>query len=241
MNSAKNSPDLSVLYEDNHLLVVLKPAGMLVQGDITGDPSMLEIGKQWLVEKYQKPGNAWLGLVHRLDRPVAGVLVLAKSSKGASRLSKQFRERTVQKSYLAVVEGKVRPPTQMLEHHITKDKENRRACVSEKPASGAGIAKLSYRVLDTEAGKSLLEVSILTGRYHQIRAQLAFVGFPILGDKKYGSRVSVRGRKLALFAHQLQFTHPTLKHTLSFDAPPPDEWPWSLFEGTHALSLPHQD
>jgi 23S rRNA pseudouridine1911/1915/1917 synthase len=141
-------PPLAVLHEDNHLLVVVKPAGLLVQGDNTGDVTLLEIAKQWLIQKYKKPGNAFLGLVHRLDRPVAGVVVLAKTSKAASRLSTQFRERTVQKFYLAVVEGRVTPASGTLTHYIKKRLSNRRVQIANQPFPDGSKAELSYKMLE---------------------------------------------------------------------------------------------
>lgn len=225
-----NVSELQVLYEDNHLLAVLKPAGTLVQGDRTGDISLLEIAKQWLIEKYNKPGNVFLGLVHRLDRPVAGVMVLAKTSKAASRLSNQFRERTVQKSYLTVVEGIVTPSSGTLVHYIRKRPGNRRVQISDQPVEEGSKAELTYAVLKTTADKSLVQVMIHTGRHHQIRAQFSYIGHPIIGDHKYGTHIPLPNRKIALFASCISFTHPTQKTPVTIQTPAPNEWPWTIFQ-----------
>lgn len=220
---------LQVLFEDNHLLVVLKPFGVLVQGDKTGDISLLEIAKQWLIEKYQKPGNAFVGLVHRLDRPASGVMVFAKTSKAASRLSIQFRERTVKKSYLAIVDGSVNPSSGTLIHYIRKRPGNRRVHISKNPIEGGDKAELTYKTLEEIDNLSLMSVSIHTGRHHQIRAQFSFIGHPIVGDYKYKSRIELSHKNIMLLAYQLSFTHPTLKTLQSFQAPLPNQWPWRLF------------
>lgn len=223
-------PPLNVLYEDNHLLAVVKPAGMLVQGDKTGDLSLLDLAKQWLIEKYQKPGNAFLGLVHRLDRPVAGVVVFAKTSKAASRLSIQFRERTVQKFYLAVVSGRMTPSSGTLIHYIKKRPGNRRVHIAEQPFQDAGNAELTYTVIEETVDHSLVRVQIHTGRHHQIRAQLSHIGYPLVGDRKYGSRIMMPDKQLALFASQIRFLHPTKKTELVIQVFPPAQWPWTLFQ-----------
>ena len=230
--------DLQVLYEDNHLLVVLKPAGVLAQGDVTGDVSLLEIGKQWLVQKYQKPGNVFLGLVHRLDRPVSGIVVFAKTSKAANRLCVQFRERAVQKTYLAVVEGRLASPADKLVHYIQKRTGNRRVHIFREPHEKSDRAELSYQVLEETADKSLVQVQIHTGRHHQIRAQLSAIGHPILGDHKYRSSIQLANRAIALCAFQLGFSHPTQPGSLLFQAPPPHEWPWTLFSKYKVDKLP---
>jgi 23S rRNA pseudouridine1911/1915/1917 synthase len=222
--------DLTILYEDNHVLGVFKPAGVLVQGDRTGDTTLLELAKLWLIEKYQKPGNAFLGLVHRLDRPVAGVVIFAKTSKAASRLSHQFRARTIQKSYLAVVEGRLSPPSGTLVHYIRKhERRNRPVHIAETPFEDAKRAELSYALLEEADGNSLVQIQIQTGRHHQIRAQLAALGHPIIGDYKYRSRQMLPERKIALFALQICFKHPTLDQAVTVQAPLPDHWPWTLF------------
>ena len=216
--------NLQVLYEDNHLLGVYKPAGVLVQGDATGDTTLLEMAKSYIAERYAKPGNVYLGLVHRLDRPVAGVVLFARTSKAASRLSKQFRERTVEKVYWAVVEGQPEPPQGALTAYISRD--GRQSQVRRTAADGARLAELRYRTLETRGGRSLLEVSLGTGRHHQIRAQLAHHGHPIVGDVKYGASAALPRKRIALLAKRLVVSHPTRDETVKLESPVPDDWPW---------------
>lgn len=224
------TPDnLEVLYEDNHLLVVYKPAGVLVQGDHTGDISLLDVAKAWLIEKYHKPGQAFVGLVHRLDRPVSGVVVLAKTSKAAGRLSEQFREKQVQKTYIAVVEGMLTPLSGTLRHYILRQETEARVQVLDSPTPGAKAAELTYTVLDSTAGMSLVEIEIATGRHHQIRAQLGHLGHPIVFDVKYGSPHRDPLQGIALIACRLAFDHPITHARLTFTTPMPSAWPWSLF------------
>jgi 23S rRNA pseudouridine1911/1915/1917 synthase len=213
-----------VFYSDNHLLAVYKPAGLLVQGDQSGDVCLLDLAKQWVKQRYQKPGNVFLGLVHRLDRPVAGVMLFARTSKAAARLSAQIRSNSVHKVYLAVVEGENPPPTARLIHHVERQGKNSRILTRQTPTSRQ--ARLSYRLLDSAAGRSLLEVELETGRRHQIRLQLAHIGFPIVGDCRYGAATPLSGRQIALFARQLTIAHPTRQDPLTLRAPLPAGWPW---------------
>lgn len=213
----------NIIYSDNHLLVVNKPAGMLIQGDQTGDLSLLEAGKQYLKERFQKPGNVYLGLVHRIDRPVSGVVVFARTSKAASRLSEQIRQKSVQKRYLALVKGKT-PASGKLEHRI-----ERREATSKifPPESSKGkLARLTYQRLKFEQGISLVDVDLETGRHHQIRAQLATIGFPILGDFRYGSKEKFPNKTIALHATSISIRHPTTGEALTFEVPPPATWPF---------------
>jgi 23S rRNA pseudouridine1911/1915/1917 synthase len=218
--------DLDILFEDNHLLAVYKPAGVLVQGDETRDPTLVEAAKAWLKDKYGKPGNVYLGLVHRLDRPVAGVLLFAKTSKAASRLSAQFREGRVEKVYRAVVEGKPDPPAQRLSGFLVKDAARRRSRVVRTATTGARKAVLDYQVLASEGDVSLLEVIPRTGRSHQVRVQLAAIGHPILGDVKYGARTPLPDATIALYARELRLEHPTRGEMVEIAAGPPPGWPW---------------
>ncbi len=237
-----NMPDLQILYEDNHLLAVFKPAGLLTQGDKTGDISLLELTKQWLIEKYHKPGKAFLGMMHRLDRPVAGVVLFAKTSKAANRLSLQFRARTVQKSYLAVLQGLVTPESGRLRHYIRKRPGNRRVQIARQPFEDAQNAELRYTVLEYADGNSLVYVRLHTGRHHQIRAQFSAIGHPILGDRKYRSAITFSDKNLALFAFQLIVKHPTLDTDITLQASLPDIPPWTLFHTRHSvddLTIPH--
>jgi 23S rRNA pseudouridine1911/1915/1917 synthase len=198
---------LRVLHEDNHLLAVYKPAGMPTQAGRQGEPCLLDVAREYVRERYDKPGRVFLGLVHRLDRPVAGVVVLARTSKAASRLSQQFRARTVTKRYRALVGGCPEPAEHTLVHHVELRPDGR-AVLHDAPGGDRKEARLRYRVL--RAGSpSLLEVELGTGRKHQIRMQLARHGHPIVGDARYGSTIPFTTSAIALVAWRLELTHPT--------------------------------
>lgn len=224
-----------VIYEDNHLLAVYKPSGLLVQGDRTGDVCLLDLGKRWLKARYHKPGKVFLGLVHRLDRPVAGVVLFARTSKAAGRLSKQFRERTVQKHYLAVVSGTVAGDSEQLIHHI--ERRERWSRVVSRPTEESQEARLRYTVLGRDDDKSLLRVCLETGRRHQIRIQLAHMGHPLIGDLRYGAETPLPERQIALLAHSLSVDHPTRDDRIILTSPIPLQWPWpddKLSDSQHA-------
>lgn len=212
---------MNVLYLDNHLLVVRKPAGMLVQGNHTGDENLLDVGKAFLKAKFNKPGDVFLGLVHRLDRPVSGVVAFARTSKSARRLSGQFRERTVEKLYWAVVEGKV-PETGHLVNVLARRQTKSRVIEDENRGQRA---ELSFERLSYANGLSWVAVNLGTGRHHQIRVQFAHIGHPLLGDFKYGSRKPFPNRALALHARSLTLLHPTKKEPMTFEAEPEIFWP----------------
>lgn len=200
-------PPLQVLHADNHLLAVYKPPGLATQAGQPGEPCLLEVAREYVRERYAKPGRVFLGLVHRLDRPVSGVVVLARTSKAASRLSQQFRERTVTKIYRALVSGRPSPAEHTLVHYVALRADGR-AVLHDAPAPDRKQARLHYRVL--RAGSpSLVEVELGTGRKHQIRLQLARHGHPIVGDAQYGSTLPFASGAIALVAWQLAFTHPT--------------------------------
>ena len=219
-----DSMEQSVLFEDNHLLVMAKPAGLLVQGDHTGRDNLLDLGKDYLKKKYNKPGRVFLGLVHRLDRQVAGVVVLARTSKAAKRLSAQFRERGVRKIYWAVVHGRPDPPDGL--HELALVREGHKSVPAALGTAKAQPASLSYRTLDTGPGSSLLEIDLHTGRRHQIRAQLSALGHPILGDGLYGSPENPPGDSIGLLARSLTVHHPIGREPLTFECPLPRDWPW---------------
>ncbi len=214
--------DLKILYEDNHIIVVEKKPNIPSQADKTEDIDMLTLIKQYLKEKYQKPGNVYLGLVHRLDRPVGGIMVFAKTSKAAARLSNQVRLKTFKKKYLAVVDGKLKEKEGTLENYLYKDERNNISKVVNKEKKNAKFAKLDYKVLKYNEVKdlSLLEISLHTGRHHQIRVQLANFGHSIFGDQKYGVRG--KGKQIALWAYELTIEHPITKEKKTFkDLPEP--------------------
>ena len=213
---------LNVIYEDNHIIVVEKQPNIPSQADKTEDIDMLTIIKEYIKEKYNKPGNVYLGLVHRLDRPVGGVMVFAKTSKAASRLSDQVREKIFKKKYLAVVDGRFEQSKGILENYLYKDERNNISKVVNKDKKNAKLAKLEYEVLkyDEKINLSLVRVKLYTGRHHQIRVQFASRNHSLYGDQKYGTRG--RGKQLCLWAYKLSFAHPTTKEHLEFtDYPEP--------------------
>lgn len=211
-----------VLYEDNHLLVVDKPPGMSTQGALPGAPSAVEWAKSYLKRRYAKPGNVFVGVVSRLDRDVSGVLVLARTSKAAARLSEQFRNRSTEKIYWAVVDG-APPPTFACVDWLLAAERLPRVQVVAADVAGAGEARLRGRTLRRAGRGTLVEVTLETGRKHQIRAQLASRGWPIVGDRRYGSQRRFAAG-IALHARRLTLEHPTRRESLSFEAPPPKSW-----------------
>lgn len=202
---------MKIVYEDNHLLVAEKPAGVPAQADASGAEDMLCLLKGYLKEKYQKPGAVYLGLVHRLDRPASGLMVFARTSKAASRLSEQIRQGRMQKGYFAVVQGSP-PPSGRLEDYLAKDSRKNQSRIARPEESGAKKAALEYEVLQQRGGQALVRVNLLTGRPHQIRLQFASRGWPLVGDAKYGSG----GQDLALYSYFLGFAHPTKQQAMRF-------------------------
>jgi 23S rRNA pseudouridine1911/1915/1917 synthase len=213
-----------VFHEDNHLLVLYKPAGLLVQGDETGAVNLLDLAKAWIKQRYFKPGRVFLGLVQRLDRPVAGVMLFARTSKAAARLSAQIRMRQTRKVYLAVVQGRLPSVTGELTHHI--DRGDRLSSIVPQPTPSSREARLSYQVLETSGNRSLLEIELETGRKHQIRLQLAHIGCPILGDVRYGAPAPLPARQIALLSREISLEHPTRREMLSISCPLPMGWSW---------------
>jgi len=213
-SSSTLSQNLKVLYEDSQIIVVFKPHRVLTQGDSTGDPCLFESVKQWLKEKYSKPGNVYLGLVHRLDRPTAGLVVFAKTSKAASRLSEQMRSHGFRKRYRAWVSNDLKPERGTLTHYLDFNEKDKKALVFAEPNGKRQKAVLNYVVKRRENRNFLVEIELITGRKHQIRAQLSSVGSPILGDKKYGSQQKFREGAIALESCYVSFIHPTKKEML---------------------------
>ena len=222
--------DLKVIYEDNHIIVVEKKPNIPSQADKTEDIDMLSIVKNYIKEKYQKPGNVYLGLIHRLDRPVGGIMIFAKTSKAASRLSNAVREKVFKKKYLAVVDGKLDKKEGVLEDYLYKDERNNISKVVKKEKKNAKYAKLEYKVLKYNKIKdlSLLEINLHTGRHHQIRVQLSNMGHSIFGDQKYGTRG--RGKQIALWAYELTIIHPTTKEKMTFTDMPEAVGTWSILK-----------
>lgn len=214
-----------ILYEDNHVLVAVKPQNTPSQADGSGDPDFLNHLKQYIKEKYNKPGAAYLGLVHRLDRPTGGVMVFARTSKAAARLSNQLKTGEMHKTYAAVVSADI-PPEAQLRDYLLKNEQTNTTSVVNKETPGAKLAVLEYETLQRAGGYFLLSVYLHTGRSHQIRVQLANIGAPLVGDVRYGGQPC---EKLCLWAQKLSFIHPTTKETLSFSAPFPEYTPWNLF------------
>jgi 23S rRNA pseudouridine1911/1915/1917 synthase len=214
---------LQVLYEDNHLIAVHKPGGILVQGDLSGKTSLMDMVKDYIKKKYNKPGKVFLGLVHRLDWPVSGIVVFARTSKSASRLSEQWRQRSITKVYWALVLGKMPLPSGRLSSFLKKRRQ--RVSLTDEKHKRAQEAVLTYRTLLVRGEVSLLEVQLHTGRKHQIRAQLAAEGCPIVGDVKYGAPDRREDGTICLQAKSLTFMHPTRPETIHIEAPTPD---WAL-------------
>ena len=219
---------LKVIYEDNHIIIVEKIPNVPSQSDKTGDIDMLTMVKQYIKEKYNKPGNVYLGLVHRLDRPVGGIMIFAKTSKAASRLSDQVREKVFKKKYLAVVDGKIENKSGTLEDYLYKDERNNISRVVNKDKKNAKLAKLDYEVIKYDEVKnlSLVKVNLHTGRHHQIRVQLSNFGHSIFGDQKYGTRG--QGKQIALWAYELTINHPITKEEMTFKDLPENVGTWCI-------------
>jgi 23S rRNA pseudouridine1911/1915/1917 synthase len=221
-----NHKNLQVIYEDNHLIAINKRAGDIVQGDKTGDLPLSEIVKHFLKDKYNKPGNVYLGVVHRLDRPTSGIVLFAKTSKALPRLNKMFAEKKTEKIYWALVKQK--PPRQQdqLIHWLSKNPKNNKSSAFSKEVNGSKKAILNYRVLKRLDNYYLLEIVLETGRHHQIRSQLAAIGCPIKGDLKYGFPRSNSDAGISLHARYLSFTHPVKDEVIKLTAQPPEDDLW---------------
>lgn len=221
MNTTSQFDPAQILYEDNHLLIISKKVGQLVQADKTGDQSLLELLKNHIKTRDQKPGNVFLGLVHRIDRPTSGLVIYAKTSKALSRLTQMVKNREIKKTYWALVPKEPIPPQQTLVHYLQKNEKNNKAIVYPRETEGAKRAVLHYEVIKTLDNYQLLEIDLETGRHHQIRAQLSKTGVPIKGDLKYGAPRSNPDGGISLHARRLQFTHPVSQEIIVVTAPVP--------------------
>ena len=220
---------MKVLYEDNHLIIVNKTCSEIVQGDKTGDTPLSEIVKQWLKEKYNKPGNVFCGVTHRLDRPVSGIVIFAKTSKALPRLNEMFKNKEIKKTYWALVKNLSKEKDTLRHFLVRNEKQNKSyAYDMEKPSSKEAI--LSYKLIARSEKYSLLEIDLQTGRHHQIRCQLAKIGSPIKGDLKYGAERSNPNSGISLHARKVSFIHPVSKILIEVTAPLPDDKLWQMFE-----------
>lgn len=221
---------MEVVYEDNHLIIVNKTASEIVQGDKTGDTPLSETVKAYLKEKYQKPGNVFIGVTHRLDRPVSGLVVFAKTGKALSRLNEMFRTGQVEKTYWAVVKNI--PPSQeeILTHYLIRNEKQNKSYAYEKEVPNSKLAKLHYKLIGKSENYYLLEVNLMTGRHHQIRCQLAKIGCPIKGDLKYGAPRSNSDGSICLHARKVKLIHPVSKQLIEVEAPVPNNSLWQGFE-----------
>ena len=226
MHSTKDN--LEVLFEDNHLLIVNKKSGDIVQGDKTGDKPLSDVVKEYIKEKYNKPGEVFLGVVHRLDRPTSGIIIFARTTKALERLNKMLRERTISKTYWAVVKNTPLKEKDSLIHFLKKNPKNNKSTVFTKETDASKKAILHYSVIKKLDNYSLLEIDLETGRHHQIRAQLAYIGSPIKGDLKYGASRSNKDGSIHLHARKISFTHPVSKENISILAPIPNEVIWNV-------------
>lgn len=220
---------LNILYEDNHLLVINKPCGTLVQGDETGDKPLVELGKEYIKEKYQKPGEVFLGVVHRLDRPVSGVVVFARTSKALERMNELFRNKETKKTYLAISGSRPPKNSDTLIHWLEKDEKKNKTTAYIRESPRGQRSELNYELIGEAGGKFLIEVNPITGRPHQIRVQLASIGCIILGDLKYGAMAPLPDASIALHAHHLEFVHPVKKEKMIISAGLPITKHWQTF------------
>lgn len=222
---------MNVVYEDNHIIIVNKQSGEIVQGDKTGDTPLSDIVKQYIKDKYNKPGNVFLGVVHRLDRPVSGLVVFAKTSKALSRLNEMFRTGDVHKTYWAIVKKNDIAPEATLTDWLTRNERQNKSYAHNREVPGAKKAVLSYKVRSVSDNYMLLEVRLMTGRHHQIRCQLAHMGCPIKGDLKYGSPRSNPDGSISLMSRRVEFVHPVSKEAIAVEAPVPNDRLWLALAG----------
>lgn len=217
---------MKVIYEDNHLIIVYKEAGEIVQGDKTGDQPLSETVKLWIKDKYNKPGNVFLGIVHRLDRPVAGLVIFARTSKALSRLNDMFRNGNIHKTYWAIVQQQPLKPEDTLTDWLIRNTQQNKSYAYNIPLPTAKKSVLHYKTINTSKHYTLLEINLMTGRHHQIRCQLANMGCPIKGDLKYGAARSNPDGSISLLSHKIEFIHPVSKKTIRIVSPIPNDNLW---------------
>ena len=217
---------MQILYEDNHIIVVSKTSGEIVQGDKTGDKTLCDSVKEYIKEKYAKPGNVFLGIAHRLDRPVSGIVIFAKTSKALSRLNNMFRDGEVHKLYWAITQNMPQKEEDTLTHWIVRNEKQNKSYAYDREKPGSKKAMLHYKVISSTDNYTLLAVNLMTGRHHQIRCQLSAIGCPIKGDLKYGSRRSNNDGSISLHARKVEFVHPVSKQPMCIEAPVPDDRLW---------------
>lgn len=225
-------PSLQILFEDNHIIAVNKSVSDLVQPDITGDASLIEKLKLYIKDKYNKPGNVFLGVPHRLDRPVSGIVLFAKTSKALARLNQMFKEKQIEKTYWAVVNNPPPSTEGILEHYLLKNQKQNKSYAHNKELKGSKLARLRYKVIKESDRYYLLEIFLETGRHHQIRCQLSFINCPIKGDLKYGFPRSNDDGGIHLHAKKITFIHPVRKEKIEINAEPPDDPLWNFFART---------
>ena len=231
---------MEVIYEDNHIIIVNKECGEIVQGDRTGDVPLVETLKQWIKEKYNKPGNVFCGVTHRIDRPTCGLVVFARTSKGLSRMNELFRKGEVHKTYWAIVKNRPPKDEDTLTNYLISVEKNNKTYVTSKDTKGAQKAVMKYRIIAQSKNYYLLEIDLLTGRKHQIRAQLSHLGCPIKGDLKYGAPRSNPDGGISLQSHHIHFTHPVSKQEIDITAPLPHDTLWQELEQcTNAQCIMH--
>lgn len=230
--------DINIVYEDNQILVVVKPQNLPVCEDESGDDDLLSLLKQYIAKKYDKLGEAFLGLVHRLDRPTGGVMVFARNSKSAARLSECLKEGNLEKKYLAVTVGVPKQSRNVLKNALFKDNAKNEVYCVPVATEGAKLAVLEYHTIAEKSGHALVDIKLITGRSHQARVQLANIGTPIFGDQKYGKDKAAATTNLALWAYELRFPHPVTKDIMVFRVlPPTDEMPWKAFDIDNLLAI----
>ncbi len=217
---------MRVVHEDNHLIIVYKESGEIVQGDKTGDTPLSEAVKDYIKEKYRKPGNVFLGVVHRLDRPVSGLVIFARTGKALSRLNNMFRDGEIHKTYWAITKNCPKQTEATLTDWLVRNEKQNKSYAYDHEVAGAKKATLKYRLIGRTDNYHLLEVELMTGRHHQIRCQLANMGCPIKGDLKYGARRSNPDGSISLLSHRVEFVHPVSKKLIKIDSPLPDEQLW---------------